>query len=46
LRTLISKPGRRTLDSQTSRLCQKRAQSDAGWIANEWAIGYRLFRRR
>jgi DNA-binding response OmpR family regulator len=37
----------RTLDSHASRLRQKlRAHSDAGWIANEWGIGYRLCRPR
>jgi DNA-binding response OmpR family regulator len=39
-------PGRtRTLDSHASRLRQKLAShSDAGWIANQWGVGYRLCR--
>jgi len=35
----------RTLDSHASRLRQKlRVHSAAGWLANEWGVGYRLCR--
>ena len=35
----------RTLDSHASRLRQKlRVHSPAGWLANEWGVGYRLCR--